>query len=173
MDVIDKRNLMMKHYNEPKNKGFIDCDGYILNTQNNASCIDEVKLMTKIKDGKIVDIRFDGEACAVCTASTSIMIETLLNKSVTDAKKIVKNFDTDNLLITKEWQFTLVHGKCPSADIIKRSFVCIPGDIFCGQFGLVGSCEFLKRTGFDTWQQIRTGGTVSARSAPGREQTGG
>ena len=38
------------------------------------------------------------------------------------SKKIVKNFDTDNLLITKEWQFTLVHGKCPSADIIKRSF---------------------------------------------------
>jgi len=80
MDAVEKRNLMMKHYREPQNKGFIDADGYILNYQNNASCIDEVKLMTKIKDGRIEDIRFEGEACAVCTASTSIMIETLLNK---------------------------------------------------------------------------------------------
>lgn len=101
MDATYKRDLMMKHYREPKNKGVIDGDGYILNTQNNASCIDEVKLMTKVKDGKIEDIRFDGEACAVCTASTSIMIETLLNKSVIEAEQIVKEFE--NMIDGKEY----------------------------------------------------------------------
>ena len=118
MDPKEKRELMMKHYREPKNKGFIDGDGYILNTQNNASCIDEVKLMTKIKDGKIVDIRFDGEACAVCTASTSIMIETLLNKSVTDAKKIVKNFE--NMIDGKEYDKTSIENAIIFEDIGKQ-----------------------------------------------------
>ncbi len=101
MDALEKRNLMMKHYQEPKNKGFIDGDGYIFNTQNNASCIDEVKLMTKIKNGKIEDIHFDGEACAVCTASTSIMIETLLNKTTKEAEQIVKDFE--NMIDGKEY----------------------------------------------------------------------
>lgn len=94
MDAVTKRNLMMKHYREPKNKGFVDGKDYILNTQNNASCIDEVNLMTKISNGKIEDIRFEGEACAVCTASTSIMIETLLGKKTEEAEQIVKEFES-------------------------------------------------------------------------------
>ena len=94
MDAVTKRNVMMKHYREPKNKGFVDGKDYILNTQNNASCIDEVNLMTKISNGKIEDIRFEGEACAVCTASTSIMIETLLGKKTEEAEQIVKEFES-------------------------------------------------------------------------------
>lgn len=94
MDAVTKRNLMMKHYREPKNKGFVDGKDYILNTKNNASCIDEVNLMTKISNGKIEDIRFEGEACAVCTASTSIMIETLLGKKTEEAEQIVKEFES-------------------------------------------------------------------------------
>lgn len=101
MDVVTKRNLMMKHYREPKNKGFVDGKDYILNTQNNASCIDEVNLMTKISNGKIEDIRFEGEACAVCTASTSIMIETLLGKKTEEAEQIVKEFE--NMIDGKEF----------------------------------------------------------------------
>lgn len=101
MDAVTKRNLMMKHYREPKNKGFVDGKDYILNTQNNASCIDEVNLMTKISNGKIEDIRFEGEACAVCTASTSIMIETLLGKKTEEAEQIVKEFE--NMIDGKEF----------------------------------------------------------------------
>lgn len=101
MDAVTKRNLMMKHYREPKNKGFVDGKDYILNTKNNASCIDEVNLMTKISNGKIEDIRFEGEACAVCTASTSIMIETLLGKKTEEAEQIVKEFE--NMIDGKEF----------------------------------------------------------------------
>ena len=35
-----------------------------------------------IEDGVIKDIRFDGEACAICTASTSIMSELLIGKTI-------------------------------------------------------------------------------------------
>ena len=81
MDQNLKRSIILEHYQNPKNKGLIDDNNYIKVNMNNESCIDEIDLMVKIEDNKITDIRFDGEACAICTSSTSIMIETLIGKT--------------------------------------------------------------------------------------------
>lgn len=59
---------------------------------NNESCIDEVNLMVKVENGKITDIRFDGEACAMCISSSSIMVETLTGKTIEEVKEILQNF---------------------------------------------------------------------------------
>ena len=60
--------------------------------------------------------------CRLKYKQTNVFCDTKIELICLPSKKIVKNFDVDNLMITKEWQFTLVHGKCPSANIIKRSF---------------------------------------------------
>ena len=93
MDNNLKRTIMLEHYQNPKNKGLIDDDSYTFVNMNNESCIDEVNLMVKIEDDKIIDIRFDGEACAVCTSSTSVMINTLIGKTISEAKEILKNYE--------------------------------------------------------------------------------
>lgn len=92
MDSNLKREIILENYQNPKNKGLIDDDSYIKINMNNESCIDEVNLMVKIVDNKIEDIRFDGEACAMCISSSSIMIETLIGKTIDEAKNILKNF---------------------------------------------------------------------------------
>lgn len=92
MDQNLKRSIILENYQNPKNKGLIEDDSYILVNTNNESCIDEINLMVKIVDNKIVDARFDGEACAICTSSTSIMIETIIGKSIEEAKDIYSNF---------------------------------------------------------------------------------
>ena len=92
MDEGLKREIILEHYQNPKNRGLIDDDTYIKINMNNESCIDEINLMVKVKDGKIDDIRFDGEACAMCISSTSIMIEMLTGKSIDEVKKILENF---------------------------------------------------------------------------------
>ena len=92
MDSNLKREIILEHYQNPKNKGLINDEGYIKVNMNNESCIDEVNLMVKVKDGKIEDIRFDGEACAMCISSTSIMIETLTGKTIDMVKNILQNF---------------------------------------------------------------------------------
>ncbi len=92
MDPKLKREIILQHYQNPKNKGLIAQEGYDTVNMNNESCIDEVDLMVKVEDGKIVDAHFDGEACAICTSSTSIMIDTLIGKTVEEAKEIVNNF---------------------------------------------------------------------------------
>jgi len=92
MDQNLKRSIILENYQNPKNRGLIDDDSYIKTDTNNDSCIDEIHLQVKVKDGKIKDIRFDGEACAICTSSTSIMIETLIGKTLEEAREIYDNF---------------------------------------------------------------------------------
>ena len=99
MDQNVKREVILEHYQNPVNKGLIKDDSYILVNTNNESCIDEINLMVKIENNKIVDARFDGEACAICTSSTSIMIHTLIGKTLEEAIEIYKNF---NQMINEE-----------------------------------------------------------------------
>ncbi len=92
MDANIKRSIILEHYQNPVNKGLIDDDNYKKINMNNQSCIDEVDLMFKVENNVIKDIKFDGEACAICTSSTSIMIDTLIGKTIDEAKVIYENF---------------------------------------------------------------------------------
>lgn len=99
MDQNLRRSIILENYQNPVNRGLIEDNSYISVNTNNESCIDEINLMVKIQDGVIVDARFDGEACAICTSSTSVMISLILNKKVSDAIKIYENF---NKMINEE-----------------------------------------------------------------------
>ncbi len=92
MDNNLKRSIILDHYQSPRNKGLIEDETYIKINMNSESCIDEINLMIKLDDKKIKDIRFDGEACAICTSATSIMIETLVGKTIEEARYIINNY---------------------------------------------------------------------------------
>ena len=92
MDNNLKREIILENYQNPKNKGLLNDDSYIKVNMNNESCIDEVNLEVKIENNIIKDIRFDGEACAISTSSTSIMIEVLIGKTIKEAENILQNF---------------------------------------------------------------------------------
>lgn len=118
MDNNLKRTIILEHYQNPKNKGLIDDDSYKCVNMNNESCIDEINLMVKIIDDKIIDIRFDGEACAICTSATSVMIETLLGKSVTEAREILKNYEY--MIDEKEYNSDILETANIYSDIAKQ-----------------------------------------------------
>lgn len=101
MDQEFRRSIILGNYQNPMNRGLIDDDSYIKVNTNNESCIDEIDLMVKIENGKIVDARFDGEACAICTSSTSIMIKEIIGKTLEEAKEIYFNFL--NMIDEKEY----------------------------------------------------------------------
>ena len=118
MDQNMKRSIILEHYQNPKNKGLIDDDSYIKINMNNDSCIDEVNLMVKIEDDKIKDVKFDGEACAICTSSTSVMIDTLLGKTLSEAQEIINNFY--NMIEEKEYNEDLLEQANAYNDISKQ-----------------------------------------------------
>lgn len=86
------RDVIMDHYNYPRNRKLTDDSSYLSKHMSSDSCIDDITVQTKIEDGIIKDIRFDGVACTISTASTSIMTELLKNKTVDEAKVIMENY---------------------------------------------------------------------------------
>ena len=118
MDSNMKRSIILEHYQNPKNKGLIDDNSYIKINMNNESCIDEINLMVKLGNNKIVDIKFDGEACGICTSSTSIMIETLIGKTLEEATNIFNNFN--NMLDEKEYDSNILEQANVYDDIYKQ-----------------------------------------------------
>lgn len=95
MDQELKRSIILDHYQNPRNKSLVKDDSYVLENMNNSSCIDEVNIQVKVNSQGIVeDVRFDGEACAMCTSSASIMVETLIGKTIEEVKNILKNYNS-------------------------------------------------------------------------------
>lgn len=92
MDSNLRREIILDNYQEPMNRGLIEDDSYIKTRTSSESCIDDLSFMMKIEDGVVKDIRFDGEACAISTSATSIMIRTLIGKSLDEAIKILDNY---------------------------------------------------------------------------------
>ena len=89
MDKETKREIILDNYQHPTNRGLKEDESYVKANTRSDSCIDNIDLMMKIEDGKIVDACFDGEACAICTSATSIIVKSLIGKSVDKAKEII------------------------------------------------------------------------------------
>lgn len=118
MDNNLKRSIILEHYQNPKNRGLLNDDSYRKINMNNESCIDEVNLEVKVEDDIIKDIRFDGEACAMCISSSSIMISTLIGKTVKEAKEILHNFL--NMLDEKEYNADVLEEANVYSDTYKQ-----------------------------------------------------
>lgn len=101
MDSNMKREIILDNYSHPTNKTRENTEGYIKINSNSESCIDNIDLYIKIEDDRIVDIKFDGEACAISTASTSIMIKNMIGKSIDEVTSMIDNFE--NMLNEKEY----------------------------------------------------------------------
>ena len=118
MDPKLKRDIILDHYQNPVNRGLTDEEGYIRVNTRNSSCVDNIDMMVKIENGVVVDARFDGEACAICTSSTSIMIETLIGNTLDEAKEIYENFE--NMLDEKEYNEEKLESAAVYEDISKQ-----------------------------------------------------
>ena len=93
MDEELKREVIMENYLHPFNKEVPnDLRGYVKVNSNNESCIDNIDIYLRIEDNIIKDIKFMGEACAISTSATSIMIKLLLNKNIEDVENLINNY---------------------------------------------------------------------------------
>lgn len=106
MDPVLKREILLEHYQNPINKGLVDDDSYIRVNTNNESCIDDLDIMYKIDEGVITDIRFDGEACAISTSATSVMISSLIGKNKQEVLSILENYE--NMINEKDYDEELL-----------------------------------------------------------------
>ena len=82
----------MDHYEYPRNHELTNDGKYLPKHMDSESCIDDITVQADIEDNVIKDVRFDGVACTISTASTSIMTELVKGKTVDQAKEIIDNY---------------------------------------------------------------------------------
>ena len=93
MDTNLKREIILDNYNNPQNKGLPVDSNYKKVNSRNESCVDNITVGAKVVDGKIDDVKFDGDACAICTSCSSVMTKVLKGKTVEEAGIIIDNFE--------------------------------------------------------------------------------
>ena len=119
MDPELKREVILDNYTNPSNREIIDDSKYIGVNTNNSSCIDNIDLWVLIENDTIKDIKFDGEACAISTASTSIMTKELIGKSITTAKEFITNFY--NMIHEEEYEKSILNEALAFDEIYKQA----------------------------------------------------
>ena len=83
-------NLIMEHNKKTFNKREITCN--CIERGHNPNCGDDITVQLNIKEGIVKDAAFIGIGCAISTASSSILMDLIRGKKVTDAERIVTNF---------------------------------------------------------------------------------
>ena len=86
-DPMIVRQMIMDHYQYPRNHKLLSEGEYLEKHMDSESCIDDIKVQMVVKDNIIKDIRFDGEACAIATSSLSIAISKLIGKTKKEAEQ--------------------------------------------------------------------------------------
>ena len=92
MDKEIKREIMLDHYTNPNNKEKIEDSRYKSFHNASESCIDDVTVYMLVEDNIIKDVKFDGIGCTICTSSTDIMCDLIMNKTLSEAKEIINEY---------------------------------------------------------------------------------
>lgn len=85
------RQVIMDHYKNPRNKGELTDDSITVNL-NNPTCGDRIQLQMKVEDGKVSDVKFDGEGCSISMSSASMMTQAVKGLEVDKAMKMAEIF---------------------------------------------------------------------------------
>lgn len=82
-------DTVLDHFRAPRNVGVIeDADG--IGEHANPVCGDEMRLTLRIRDGVIVEARFQTKGCPTAIATSSIATELIGGMSVEEAGRVTK-----------------------------------------------------------------------------------
>lgn len=79
--------VILENSRNPKNKRSLE-NPDIKEPGHNPSCGDEIELELKLDGNKIVDASFTGHGCAISQASTSVMCDEIVGKTLEEAQEM-------------------------------------------------------------------------------------
>jgi len=91
------REQILEHYKRPHNFGRIE-DADLEFEDNNPLCGDEQRVTMRLDDeGRVAEIAFEGQGCAISTAATSLLTDELVGKTREELLRLPKDFVLDLL----------------------------------------------------------------------------
>ena len=136
-DPMIKREIIMDHYENPRNKGLVDDPRYLKVNMNSESCIDDIDIQILVENNIIKDFRFDGVGCTIATSSTSILSELVIDKSIEHAYEIIKNYN--DMIKELSYDEELLQEAVVFKDVSKQA-----NRIKCATIGFNGLLELLE-----------------------------
>ncbi len=107
MDDLYRENIL-DHYQNPRNYGRLD-DPDISYEDDNPLCGDVIRIDLKLDEGgRVCQVSFSGEGCAISKAAASMLTEKVLGKNLDEVKQIGK----DDVLEMLGMQLGPVRLKC-------------------------------------------------------------
>ena len=92
----DYSEKVMDHYRNPRNVGTID-DADAIGSAGSLTCGDQLKIYLKIKDNIVTDAKFQTFGCGSAVASSSILTEMIIGKTIDEVRKITNKDIADEL----------------------------------------------------------------------------
>jgi len=84
------REQILDHYKNPRQKGQIDPSDFSFEDEN-PLCGDFLHIDLKVDDNDVItDAKFEGHGCAISMASADLVLESLIGKTLEDAKELTK-----------------------------------------------------------------------------------
>ena len=84
------QQLILDHNRSPRNRGPLDTK--LRAEGHNPLCGDRVTIYIRLEDDRIAEVSFEGEGCAISTASASLMTQALKGKTIDEADKLMSEF---------------------------------------------------------------------------------
>ena len=87
------QEMILDHGKRPRNFGAL-ADANRRANGHNPLCGDKVTVTLAIRDGRVVDVRFDGVGCAISMAAASLMTEAIKGKTEAEIRDMFAHFHT-------------------------------------------------------------------------------
>jgi nitrogen fixation protein NifU and related proteins len=95
MDAL-YRDYILEHYKHPRNYGTLEPHDLEFH-DHNPLCGDELGVHIRVEDGKVADLRFHGQGCAISQAAASITSEELIGMDLDDVAELPAEWAIDHL----------------------------------------------------------------------------
>src|SRR5207237_3907028 len=106
MDDLYRDNIL-DHYKNPRNFGELDARDLEFH-DTNPLCGDELGVHIRVEDGKIAELRWHGQGCAISQAAASIASEELVGMPVDEAAELNADWMLEHMGI----QISATRRKC-------------------------------------------------------------
>ena len=122
------QEVVMDHKRAPRHFGRLAAPTHQARGHN-PQCGDDLQVELVVGDGRVNDIRFHGQGCAICIASASMMTDAVLGQEVALAQALQARF---RAVLTGQMQAEEAHlGKLVSLAGVRN----YPGRIKCALLG--------------------------------------
>ena len=91
IDLDLYQDIVLEHKRAPRNFGPLP-DATHQAEGTNPQCGDQISVALKIEQNRIADVRFQGQGCAICMASSSMMTEAVKGRDLASAQQLAQHY---------------------------------------------------------------------------------